>query len=257
MRLLKTLGLISFLWIVFLTIPSVSYSAWSEQSRSASDIEVTVDTVTTRARELIDDAYSQTGTVRYSSSTYYSLINQAHRLMAIKTGAMESYATQDLVGGTTEYALPTSCVFIKRVTIDIDDGNGHQLLPQKTPFRLDSMNQTWTVETSSQTPDAYYIRNRYIGMYPVPKNGGAELKIWFCKQPTTLDSGDDKPFDGLTVLESYWSILAYYAAAMLALQEGNTDLYTTLGAEFKAGIDELTNVLRYNPNFQPDNLVNP
>jgi hypothetical protein len=243
-----------FALLFLASIPNVVQAAWTQESRSTDDMTVTLSTVVARARQLLDDPNSEYGTVRYSSSSYYVLINIAHKLLAVQTGALTTWATQQITAGTTEYALPADCVYLQRVLVDGNDRNGDCYIPQQTVFRMDAEESSWTVDTSSQVPTSYYLRNRYLGMYPVPKNSGAKLTIWYAKTPAVLDSEDDKVFDGMTVLEPYWELLSVYAAARLALQEGNTTAYTTLMAEWQGGLGSILSVIRYNPNFAPENL---
>ena len=97
-------------------------ASWSEYSRSADGSSaISLSDVTLRVREIVDDPNSVSGTTRYSSDTIHTLVNTANRMFCINSRALETYATQQLVLNTTEYALPTNMLYIERVTLDIFD----------------------------------------------------------------------------------------------------------------------------------------
>ena len=230
-----------------------SYAAWSTSARSTSDMSITLSTVTTRVRTIVDDPYTTYGTMRYSSSTIYGFINDAQHRVFYATQLNETYAYQSLVSGTTEYALPSDCLFVERVTLNTTSSKGAYVIPQKTIWGLDDIDSTWTVKTA--TPTAYFLRNRYIGMYPFPSWDGAVLGLWYIKFPSRMTAESDYIFDGLVVMEPYWELLAIYAAAKIAELEGNTSLYTALAAEWQAGLKDMKDYIRYNPNYTPGNVM--
>ena len=225
------------------------YAAWTEQTRDTSGIEITVSTVTTRVRQIIDDPWSTNGTVRYSSDTIQGIIDMGNKSICIQTRALTSWATQQLVAGTTEYALPSDCLYLERTTLNIQDGEGDQYLPQKTVWGMDMDDKTWSIQTSS--PTAYYLRNRYIGFFPAPDGSGALVTIWYIKSPATLTSQSDKIFDGMTVMQPYWECLAMFTAAKIALIEGNTNLYSALALDFKNQLEEMASYMKENPTQIP------
>jgi hypothetical protein len=237
---------------IFITLISVLlytqvYAGWSEATRDTSGCSVTLDTVTVRVRELLDDSYTATNTVRYSSATIYSLINTAQRIVAINTLCIETYATQTLTAGTTEYLLPSNCLAVSRVTMNSFDTNGNMYLPQKTVFGMDYDAKTWDVSRS--TPTAYFLRNRYMGFYPAPKYGTAKVTLWYYKIPTIMTTGSSFVYDGNVLLETYWETLAIYAAYKLYLGEGRTDMTAQLAPEFSGSISAIQNYIKINPDL--------
>jgi hypothetical protein len=245
---------------IMLIICSQSYAAWTEQSRTVSDSGVTMDDVVNRIRQIIDDPYTNYGTVRYSSATLYGLVNQANQVFCLQTRALETSATNQLALGTTEYALPSDCMYLERVTMAVSTytivtgQSQHEYLPQKTVWGLDIDNKEWDIESS--TPTAFYLRNRYIGFYPAPTYTGIEVQIWYIKYPAKITTGSDYVLDGYTQLIPFWELLAQYASAKIALQEGNTVLYTTIATEYAGGIKEAMSMLKYNPLYNsPDNVM--
>jgi len=236
------------LFLLFVT--SSVFGAWTEYSRDTSYSEITMSTVTTRVRVIIDDPLSTTGTVRYSTSTLYEMVNTAQKLMCVATLALDTWAEQDLTSGTTEYLLPANCIAIIRVTMDEGDGNGAQYLPQYTVHHLDSdKGESWSIQSS--TPTAYYIRNRYIGFYPAP-TGSPTVKIWYKKVPDTMTSGSDYVFDGFTPLEIYWEALAAYVAYKILVAEGRTMLLDQLAAEYTGAMKAIEQWI----NLRPDLDIN-
>lgn len=210
-----------------------SYAAWSEYDRGTGDVKVTLSSVTNRIRVIIDDPNSANGTVRYSSATIYDLINTASRLFCIQTQALTAYATQQItacstttfVFGANEYTLPDDILFLNRVTIDLQDDNGHTFIPQKTVWSLDLTQGNWAVSTSSAPgPSSYYLRNNKIGLYPRPVDDLQELAIWYIKYPALMTAEGDVIFDNYTQLEPYWEALAAYSAYHILIMEGKLQL---------------------------------
>jgi hypothetical protein len=241
---------------LLLTITTSAFAAWSEQSRTVTDVATTVDDVIDRVREIIDDPYTNTGSVRYSTTTILNLVDKAHKVFCIQTEALTTSATMSFTLGTTDYALPTNCIYVERVAISVTGGldsgtENFKYLKQKTVWGLDIENTSW--DLSSSTPTAFYIRNRYMGFYPAPSFSGAEVYMQYVKIPTTLDETTDNIFDGYTQLEPYGELLALYVAAKLALQDGNTTLYSSLIAEWNSGLVLAKGYLRYNPLYNPNN----
>lgn len=245
--------LIALLYLVFIT--SVVHGAWTQESRNTDNSRITLSTVTLRVREMIDDPNSASGTVRYSSNTIYGLVNTAQRLMCINTMALTSWATQQLVADTTEYILPGDCLAIERVTINENaNANGlEEYIPFKTIHHLDAdQGKQWNIVSASQSPTAYYIRNRYLGVYPVPNNTGAVIRIEYIKIPALMDSEDDYIFDGYTPLECYYEALAAYAAHQLLLQEGRTTNLETLSSIYAGALEAIKGWIRFRPEMQED-----
>jgi len=227
----------------------VVQAAWTESARSTANSTITLSTVTTRVRTIIDDANSSTGSVRYSSATIYGLINTAQKMFCLNTRVLSTYATQSLVAGTTEYLLPSNCLYFEQITMDINEGNGDMVMPQKTTFQLAREDNTWTIEKS--TPTAYYIRNRSIGFYPAPEFSGAVITIWYIKAPSDMDSEGDYIFDGYTTLEPYAEALADYAAYQILLLQGQTTLLPFLAQNYTDMIRVASELIKFNPDYLP------
>ena len=229
---------------------TVLHAAWSEYSRPTDNSEITMSTVTTRVRLIIDEPISINGTIRYSTSTLNQMVNTAQQLMCLSTLALETYAEQSLTGGTTEYLIPTNCIAITRVTIDLDDGNGAMYIPQKTVHHLDSDHgKSWSVQSS--TPTLYYLRNRYIGFYPAPISNPT-VRVWYVKIPATMTLGSDYIFDGFTQLEIYWEALASYVAYKILLAEGRTMLLDNLASEYTGAINAIKSWINLKPDLEMD-----
>lgn len=243
---------------VLLLLTSNVHSGWTKYSRSTSNSSITLSTVTKSVRVLIDDPNSDYGTIRYSSATLYGLINTAQRIIAINTMCLTAYATQALTAGDTnyvfgdnEYLLPDDCIAVERVTIDLDDDSGPTYIPQKVVHHMDGdYGKTWAVNTTSDTGvTAYYLRNRYIGLYPYPVLAGHELAIWYIKLPDLMDSEDDYIFDGYTPLEAYWHALVVYSAYQILLQEGKTENLDRLADEFSGAMMSINSWVRFKPDY--------
>lgn len=213
-KLIYAIGIIAY-------FSSLSFSAWTEYDRGSSDVTVTLGDVVNRVRQIIDDPNSPNGTVRYSSAPIYDLVNTAQAMFCINTRALEASATQQLLANTTEYALPVNYLFMDRVTIDENADGDFQYIEMEFVKQLDLVSPDWSVNDSSQTPLNYYIRNRQLGLYAVPNNTGAIIKIWYIRSPTKMTADTDIIFDNYSQLEPYWEALADYAAYHIFLQEGD------------------------------------
>ena len=237
---------------IFIMLPSFCYSAWSEYDRGTGNVDITLSTVTTRVRNIIDDPNSENGTIRYSSATIYDLINTANRMFCINTKSLQAFATQQLTAGTTEYLLPDDMLYLERVTLNRHDGNGPSFIPQKTVWGLDLEQTDWAVETSS--PTSYYLRNRYIGLYPFPQYSGAELAIWFIKYPSIMTAEGDIIFDNNPMLEPYWEALAAYAAYHIFVMEGDMTRAGQYSQIFTSMLGLSNQIGVINPEFSPSSV---
>lgn len=245
--------IVLFIMLVVHFIGTNGYAAWTEFDRGTTGCSITLSSVTARVREIIDDPNSTNGTVRYSSATIYNLINTAQRLLCVNTLCLESYVYQALTANTTEYLIPSDCIAVTRVTIDEDADDTKEYIPQLTVFHMDvDKGKQWNVAESSQIPTAYYLRNRYIGMYPVPDNAGAILTVWYIKVPALMDSEDDYIFDGFAQLEMYGEALAAYAAHQILMQEGKPEILESLSAIYAGTFNAIKAWIRYKPDHDPD-----
>jgi hypothetical protein len=119
----------------------------------------------------------------YSDDEIYAYMWQSEILINNET---ESAETTDVsintVINTAEYAIPTDCLFIKRVWWD-----SNRL--QKVDFReLENQEGLAYGHTiASGQPYAYYQYGAYLGFYPTP-NAVKNVKIWYVKQPTVITS---------------------------------------------------------------------
>ena len=234
---------------IVLCFTSTSFSAWTEYDRGTSDVTTTLGDVTNRVRIIVDDPNSTNGTVRYSSSTYYTLINTAQKLFCVNAKALTTSATQQLLANTTEYALPTNCLFIERLAIDTDANGDFQYLTMDTVWNLDLITPDWSVLDSSQTPTSYYVRNRQLGFYGVPNNTGAIVRIWYIKPPSDMTADTDVIFDNYSQLEPYWEALANYAAYHIFLQEGNLQIAAQYAASWTQILTLANQILRNAPDL--------
>ena len=224
-----------------------SMGAWTKASRATTSSTVTLSSVTTIVRSMIDDPISANGTVRYSSSTIYDVINTGQRLLCTMTYALETHASQALTASTTEYLLPDDCIAVTRVVVDHNDSNGPQYIPYTTVFALDSdSGKSWQYATADD-PSSYYIRNRSIGFYPSPGSSDT-VKVWYIKLPDVMTAEADFIFDGYTPLEMYNHALAAYAAYQILLSEGQTATLDKYIGEFTGASQSINSWIRYRPD---------
>jgi hypothetical protein len=94
----------------------------------------------------------------------------------------------NVVAGTFEYALPADFVLCKRVTY-----NGHRLIASSIE-ELDAINPDAfnTALNIRDDPEAFFIENMMIGVYPIPVSsltGG--LTVRYVQKPADVTAGTD------------------------------------------------------------------
>jgi len=123
----------------------------------------------------------ETSAAFWSDEEIYAYMWQAECEVAALVECTETTdSTTTTVSGTVEYAKPTDCLIIKRLTWD------SVKLKKITLSDLDAMDGTGYGGTvSTGNPEFYYEHGANVGLYPTPTSAKT-LKFWHIKQPTEL-----------------------------------------------------------------------
>lgn len=126
--------------------------------------------------------YNAVGDSNWSSSEIYNLIYAACLELTRDCGiVIERTYTTTTVAGTSEYAMPTNCLSIKRVTY-----NGKKLAPYT--FRDDDTITLANQAATDQGDPQYYTQwEDVIALRPVPDDAQT-LKIYSINEPQSVSS---------------------------------------------------------------------
>jgi len=109
------------------------------------------------------------------------------------------------VSDQQEYALPTGTKSILAATY-----NNNRIYP------IDMMKTIG--DSSPGTPSHFYVRTKYIGLYPIPEEDDNVIKIWYVSIGGNMSDNNDEP-----VIPEEWQMgLVYYAALHYALEMDDT-----------------------------------
>lgn len=200
---------------ILLTV--VQGNSWA--TLSASDI-------LSRARTFIKDQSTAANRQQFSDAQLLQFASDGQREANAQNWLLQSSTTITLVGGTTEYALPSDFMFPNRVWYQ-QPGQPSSKLPASSMNDLDARTPGWI--TVSGVPLAYYIDMStgtvYMGFYPAPTTTSTgPVTVYYVQNPTDLTVTTQVPFNGWLALQPYVSALSYYVAYRAYLTEEETDL---------------------------------
>lgn len=190
---------IIFFLLSYLLLPSLSSAENLGQLDADARILVLDSTNTTRQR--------------FDDSTVYEYLNQGMRQAVAQSYCLEQNIVFSLVPGIQYYTLPSNYEEITRVTI------GQKYIPQQSVAALDGKSRGW--EAATGYPTYYFINfssRSLIGFAPFPATATDTdtIKVEFNIAPTDMVLTTDLPFNGISELQVYDHMLAYYAAAIMA-----------------------------------------
>lgn len=179
---------------------------------------LTAAEIIAQARVVLNDNSSDTGRQRFSDAQLLSFLNAGQRETNILSGwVLRSSTTIALLGGTTEYSLPSDFLTTWRVTLD------GKKLPETSFNELDSNSLGWNIAKGKPTKYYTYLKNTpVIGFVPAPTvTSTGTVAVFYIQQPTEITSTSNSPWNGWIILAPYQSGLVYYVAyrGYLTLQE--------------------------------------
>lgn len=173
-------------------------------------------------RRQIKDTTSDTSLQRWSNTVLNDRMTMVHEEMCALAGMLEKRATDtNIVSGTAEYSVPDD--FIREIRVLYKNASGYYVpLDKKTITELDLFGPHW--RDQSGTPQYFYIRDTYIGLYPKPdtaRTGGLRLD-YTCRAPD-LSTDASIPFN--SKYEFYFAHIgiAFGVARLCMLDEEKFD----------------------------------
>ncbi len=178
---------------------------------------------------------NETSTVFHSDDDFIAYTDEAQKYTVRKTKCLTAIDTDTtIVSGTQGYALPSDWWAIKRILFD-----GTKLF--QTDFdEIDDRELDETDETG--TPTNYYEWNDSMYLIPIPGGGdvGKTVKIYYHKQPTTVDATDDT----LDTKAIYDDIIIAYMVYLALIKDSEFDMADYILSEFHRKIVEMKQDLR-------------
>lgn len=169
---------------------------------------LTAQEIITRARVILNDASADTTRQRFSDAQLLAFLNDGQREAGNFSQVLQSTFGITLVGGTTEYALPSDFITPWNVTYF------GKKLDQTTFNKLDADSIGW--RTSRGTPTSYYVYladTMRIGFVPAPVvQSTGPVVVYYTQQPNDLTSLSQSPWNSWIILTPYHSALIYYIA---------------------------------------------
>lgn len=226
---------------------AVSVSGTSHATLAASD-------VLSRSRSLLKDASTNTNRQQFTDAQYLAWASDGQREANALNWLMQSSTTFNLVGGTTEYAMPSDFMFANRVWYQVPTSQPWQKLPASSFNDLDARYPGWQ-SVSGGPPLNYYIDMTtgtvYMGFYPAPATiSTGPIIVYYVQNTQDLTTSNESalPFNGWLAMQPYVSALPYYVAyrAYLTLEE------VDLAKEYLAYWSQFLLIMRQGLNRQPD-----
>lgn len=207
---------------------------------------MTLSSVIAEARALdIDNGVRE----RFTDQQITNWINEGQRDAIMETLPIFESGGFSLTRGTTYYSLPPDFLQLYRVQF-----NG-QILTELSMQSLDAKGDQWMYTTGQPTNYFIDFANRtQIGFYPFPQvsTDTGTITFEYYAQSTDLGGPNDIPFGGIVEMTPYHYGLAFYAASMMAVLDGRTDLYTVYSGEYKAMLVRMGRNARARPSYHPN-----
>lgn len=156
------------------------------------------------------------------------LLQSLYRVMlkvARRTRCIEEVSTTTTVAGTDEYAFPTRCMEVVRVTYD---GSKLQKIDRR---EYDSINPSSV--SSSGRPSYYLVEDDEIILYPNP-DSAVTLKYWTINEPAVPTTTST-----LEIPTRYHDVLVDGLTAEMCPKDLGHPLTTFWTGKFNSGIEEI------------------
>lgn len=183
-----------FLWL----LPFLASFSWGLQ---AGDI-------TARARVYLKDQSTAPNRQQFPEATLLQFVSDGQREANAFAWLMQSSTTVTLVGGTTEYAMPSDFMFPARVTF-----NGQKIT--QTSYDAQDSNSLGWQSVNGGVVQQYYINNYLptpqMGFIPAPTTASTgTVIIQYVQQTQEITSDSQVPFNGWVTMTPYHEALVDY-----------------------------------------------
>ena len=226
----KLLGLILF----------IAVSAVNLQAANLRDL-------VSRSRMMIGDTPYLTPIARVSDQRIIDYLNEGQKYITSNGWFLTKRTSFLLVGGTTEYALPTDFQTVRRMSLD------GSVIPETTLEALDYNSGSWIY--SSGSPSQYYIRTTsvsVVGFFPAPlTTTTGTVTLDYITQTQDLSAQTDTPFLGLPELYPLHESLAKYVAYRYYALIGNEKLADLYAKEVLSDMKRMKEIIETKPNYKP------
>jgi len=183
--------------------------------------------VLSRARVYLRDQSTAPNRQQFPDSTLLQFLSDGLREANAQNWLFISSVTINLVGGTTEYALPSDFMAVERAWYQQPNQPYIKLIATSMD-QLDAQSSGWT--TANGIPTSYYLDKApssliNLGMYPAPiTSSTGPILVYYRQQSQDVTSTSAPLFNGNLVYQPYASALAYYVAARGFMTVEETDL---------------------------------
>lgn len=214
---------------------------------------LTLSDIRSEIRRHLKDNATSTQQQRWSSTVLNLRINNAQREIAALTHCISSTAYTTTVSGTQSYALPSNFVIEHRVSYSTGPtATAYEKIEKVLLGQLDLDDTDWE-STANGEPTQYYLKDRLVYLLPTPNAtwaGTNRLKIEYFRYPANLSSDTDVPFDSVTDMYPYHSLITYYVLAQTFSEKGDTNSMAYWDGQYKALMGILANNLMFKPDWQ-------
>lgn len=211
---------------------------------------LTVREIIAEARVLLNDNSADTTRQRFSDAQLLAFINDGQREANVLSAPIEVTYGGPLVGGTTEYALPSDFLASVRVTLD------GKRIPQTSFNQLDADSPGWYLTRGK--PTKYFINPRTtasgatIGFVPAPTTTSTgTYVIRYQQRATDVSNLDTEPWNTYNTFTSYHSALVYYAAYRGYMALLDDKIATMYFNEWTLYVNKMKETLLHQPDFNP------
>lgn len=182
--------------------------------------------VLARARIYLRDQSTAANRQQFPDATLLQFLSDGQREANAQNWILQSSYSLTLVGGTTEYAMPSDFMATVRVWFQPVGGSLIKL-DQTSMDQLDAQSAGWM--SAQGSPTRYYVdrssQTLYLGFYPAPTTvSTGPVVIYYVQQSADCTSTGCVPFNGQLILQPYVTALAYYIAFRGFMSVEETDL---------------------------------
>ncbi|MBA3052293.1 MAG: hypothetical protein FP827_04290 [Candidatus Omnitrophica bacterium] len=198
----------------------------------------------TQIRETLKDTGPSSAEYYWSDTALNSKVNIIqNQIVSQGRFILGKYSTYTVLN-QREYALPSDCLTLEKVSFWISPSTtAFKRLQYKSIDDLDAENVNWQKQSAGQ-PLYYYQRGNKIGLSPVCSvtysTTSISLVFEYIKQPDTLSSDTDVPFDEYPQLVSFHQLIVMGVVQLCS--GGQT-------ADYFALIQKQITELEKNPDF--------
>lgn len=164
----------------------------------------------TQVLDAIRRKYNAVGDTFFSDAEIYGYMYAGSLQMAREALVIENTLTTPSVDGQQNYAYPSQCISIKRITYD-----GVKL--KQITFREDDAITLMDADTTEEgTPRYYYLWDSEIFLRPIPDTSALTIKIYTYSEPQAVSATST-----LEIPSQFHYDLVDYCVGEMAMKDSN------------------------------------